>query len=59
MTSNTPSTLGIHAPEPGGTCTTTPSRWRRHAGIAVFLFFLIKGLAWLLVPAALAALAAL
>jgi len=32
-------------------------RWLRRVGAAAFLFFLIKGLAWLCVPAVLAALA--
>jgi hypothetical protein len=34
-------------------------RWGRRVGFIVFLFFLIKGLAWLLVPAAIAAFVAL
>lgn len=33
------------------------ARWAGRLGLAAFLFFLIKGLAWLCVPAALAALA--
>ena len=28
------------------------SRWGKRLGVAAFLFFLIKGLAWLVVPAA-------
>ena len=28
------------------------ARWGKRAGIALFLFFLIKGLLWLIVPAA-------
>lgn len=32
-------------------------RWGRRLGVAAFLFFLIKGLAWLIVPAVLAYLA--
>lgn len=28
------------------------SRWGKRLGIVAFLFFLIKGLAWLVVPAA-------
>lgn len=31
------------------------ARWVARFGVAGFLFFLIKGLAWLIVPAALAA----
>jgi hypothetical protein len=34
------------------------ARWIARVGIAGFLFFLIKGLAWLIVPAAIAAFAA-
>ncbi|MGH7244078.1 MAG: alanyl-tRNA synthetase [Phycisphaerales bacterium] len=30
------------------------ARWGKRAGVIAFLFFLIKGLAWLLVPVALA-----
>jgi len=30
-------------------------RWARRAGAAGFMFFLIKGLAWLIVPAAIVA----
>lgn len=33
-------------------------RWAAHLGIAAFAFFLLKGLAWLVVPVAVAALAA-
>jgi|GEM_PF-1676826 len=33
------------------------SRWGKRLGVAAFLFFLIKGLAWLVVPAAVAAFA--
>lgn len=38
---------------------TAAARWGKRVGVAAFLFFLIKGLAWLIVPAAVAALAAL
>lgn len=31
------------------------AKWARRLGLAAFLFFLIKGLAWLAVPAVLAA----
>ncbi|MGP1309701.1 MAG: hypothetical protein ACTS27_05835, partial [Phycisphaerales bacterium] len=34
------------------------ARWVARFGVAGFLFFLIKGLAWLIVPAAIAAYAA-
>lgn len=34
------------------------ARWIARFGVAGFLFFLIKGLAWLIVPAAIAAYAA-
>ncbi len=34
------------------------ARWGKRVGVAAFLFFLIKGLAWLIVPAAIAAYAA-
>lgn len=34
------------------------ARWIARFGVAGFLFFLIKGLAWLVVPAAIAAYAA-
>jgi hypothetical protein len=44
------------------TPSTTPkgrlARWIARFGVAGFLFFLIKGLAWLIVPAAIAAYAA-
>jgi len=33
-------------------------RWLARLGVAGFVFFLLKGLAWLLIPAALAAYAA-
>lgn len=32
---------------------TAPASWLRRLGVAGFLFFLIKGLLWLLVPACL------
>ncbi|MBS0189907.1 MAG: hypothetical protein U0573_00125 [Phycisphaerales bacterium] len=35
--------------------TTWLSRWGKRAGLLAFLFFFVKGLAWLVVPAALAA----
>ena len=41
--------------EPGTKC--PAKRWGTRAGVAVFAFFLIKGLAWLVVPAAIAAFA--
>ncbi|MBS0187741.1 MAG: hypothetical protein JSS51_06710 [Planctomycetes bacterium] len=31
------------------------SRWGKRAGMLAFLFFFVKGLAWLVVPVALAA----
>lgn len=40
---------------PGAKC--PAKRWGTRAGVAVFAFFLIKGLAWLVVPAAIAAFA--
>lgn len=40
---------------PGVKC--PAKRWGTRAGVAVFAFFLIKGLAWLVVPAAIAAFA--
>lgn len=40
---------------PGSRC--PAKRWGTRAGVAVFAFFLIKGLAWLVVPAAIAAFA--
>lgn len=40
---------------PGAKC--PGKRWGTRAGVAVFAFFLIKGLAWLVVPAAIAAFA--
>lgn len=43
------------ASQPGAKC--PAKRWGTRAGIAVFAFFLIKGLAWLVVPAAVAAFA--
>ncbi len=35
----------------------TPRRWLARLGLAGFLFFLIKGLLWLIVPALVVALA--
>jgi len=32
-------------------------RWLKRGGVAAFLFFLIKGLLWLLIPATIALLA--
>lgn len=43
------------AAQPGAKC--PAKRWGTRAGVAVFAFFLIKGLAWLVVPAAVAAFA--
>jgi hypothetical protein len=45
-------------PDSGAPAAKNPSpaaRWAARFGVAGFLFFLIKGLAWLIVPAALAA----
>jgi len=33
--------------------TTKPKRWGKRLGVFAFMFFLIKGLLWLIVPAAL------
>lgn len=42
------------APEPADTRRTSRGRrWLRRLGAAGFLFFLVKGLLWLLIPAAL------
>ena len=33
---------------------TTAARWTKRVGIGAFLFFLVKGLLWLIVPAIIA-----
>jgi len=33
---------------------TTAARWTKRVGIGAFLFFLVKGLLWLIVPAVVA-----
>ncbi|MFN6964565.1 MAG: alanyl-tRNA synthetase [Pyrinomonadaceae bacterium] len=33
---------------------TSTAKWSKRVGLAAFLFFLIKGLLWLIVPAAVA-----
>lgn len=40
-----------HAPLPDSESPTRLKKWVRRGGILLFLFFLLKGLAWLLVPA--------
>ena len=44
-------------PEPQCPLPPTPRRWLARLGLAGFLFFLIKGLLWLIVPAVVVALA--
>jgi hypothetical protein len=49
--------MNPEAPTPGSadsasTSPSTTARWGRWAGVLVFLFFLVKGLSWLVVPAA-------
>jgi hypothetical protein len=39
-------------PVPSVPSSKAASRWGKRLGAAAFLFFLIKGLAWLVVPAA-------
>lgn len=39
-------------PSPVADTPRAAARWGKRLGIAAFLFFLIKGLAWLVVPAA-------
>lgn len=39
-------------PPPSEDTPKAAARWGKRLGIAAFLFFLIKGLAWLVVPAA-------
>lgn len=39
-------------PSPSDDSPKAAARWGKRLGIAAFLFFLIKGLAWLIVPAA-------
>ena len=34
--------------------TTAAARWTKRVGVGAFLFFLVKGLLWLIVPAVLA-----
>lgn len=41
-------------PSPTDAPAKAASRWGKRLGVAAFLFFLIKGLAWLVVPAAVA-----
>ena len=42
----------VDVPAPPADTPRAAARWGRRLGIAAFLFFLIKGLAWLVVPAA-------
>jgi hypothetical protein len=37
--------------EEGSSTSSTAERWTKRVGLAAFLFFLIKGLLWLIVPA--------
>lgn len=41
-------------PAPSTDTPRVAARWGKRLGIAAFLFFLIKGLAWLVVPATVA-----
>lgn len=48
-----PCKAGVHH-VPDGKRPAWMSRWGKRAGIVAFMFFFIKGLAWLVVPVALA-----
>lgn len=41
-------------PTPSNDTAKAAARWGKRLGIAAFLFFLVKGLAWLIIPAAVA-----
>lgn len=49
--------LEINSPGAANPPTTNTLRWGKRLGLVAFAFFLLKGLAWLVVPAALALLA--
>lgn len=41
-----------HVTSPSADTPKAAARWGKRLGIAAFVYFLIKGLAWLIVPAA-------
>lgn len=58
MPPTTAPTGAVYVPASAPLMPSTAARWGRRLGVAATLFFLIKGLAWLLVPVAVAAFAA-
>lgn len=58
MTPTTAPSGAADVPSPPTNAPIAAARWGKRLGVAAFLFFLVKGLAWLIVPAAVAALAA-
>ncbi len=55
--SHSPSTRpaeGAPAQSPSSSSSRAAARWGRGLGVLAFMFFLTKGLAWLIVPAAIA-----